>query len=127
MSKRPRIVLPLSAVFSNKWRLVVNASRALNLDIKAIPVKLETLSEAETVVLQGDYQCKTLCRRRCGQAFKGPNEPAASPEGKVVGSRPCLRQTQSKLVVRKTSAIWAGLSNGIVQFQDMHRPSSDQP
>ena len=35
-----------------------------------------------------------------GRAFKGANEPAASPEGKIVGSRPGLRQTQSKLVAR---------------------------
>ena len=51
-------------------------------------------------------------RRRCGRAFKGANEPAASPEGKVVGSSPGLRQTQSKLVVRKISAIRARVFNG---------------
>ena len=45
--------------------------------------------------------------------FKGANEPAASPEGKIVGSSPGLRQTQSKLVVRKISAIRARVSNGM--------------
>ena len=55
---------------------------------------------------------KLQSRRRCGRAFKGANEPAASPEGKVVGSSPGLRQTQSKLVVRKISAIRARVSNG---------------
>ena len=57
-----------------------------------------------------------MSRRRCGRVFKGANESAASPKGKVVGLRPGLRQTKSKLVVRKISAIWARVSNGIYNY-----------
>ena len=56
VNEQPEIVLPLSVVYSNKWRLVVDASRHINPYIEQRHVKLETLDEAELSVKQGDFQ-----------------------------------------------------------------------
>ena len=53
---RPWVVLPLSVVYSKKWRLVVDCSRTLNPFVQKIHVKLETLDEAESVLKKGDWQ-----------------------------------------------------------------------
>ena len=46
VSERPHLVLPCSVVFSNKVRLVVDASRALNPFLEDRPVKLTSLEKA---------------------------------------------------------------------------------
>ena len=56
VEKQPKIVLPLSVVYSGKWRLVVDASRHLNPYLEKRHVKLETLDDAELQVQKGDYQ-----------------------------------------------------------------------
>ena len=49
-------MLPLSVVYSNKVRMVVDASRHMNDYLEQRKVKLETLDDAELVVEEGDYQ-----------------------------------------------------------------------
>ena len=56
VEEQPYIVLPLSVVFSTKWRLVVDASRNLNKFLEERKVKLESLEQAEFAVLEGDFQ-----------------------------------------------------------------------
>ena len=60
VTEQPHVVLPLSVVFSNKWRLVVDASRHLNPFVEKRHVKLETLDEAELMVRQGDFQAISI-------------------------------------------------------------------
>ena len=53
--ERPTVVLPLSVVFSKKWRLVVDASRTLNPYCLKRKIKLEDLTHVQNVVRQNDY------------------------------------------------------------------------
>lgn len=63
----PRVVLPLSRVYSNKWRLVLDASRGLNPWCKHRGVKLDDLSHVSNVVERGDYMvCNDLDSALCG-------------------------------------------------------------
>ena len=55
VQEQPTIVLPLSAVFSKKWRLVVDASRTLNPFCTRRKIKLEDLSHVQKVLRQGDW------------------------------------------------------------------------
>ena len=55
---QPRIVLPLSVVYSNKWRGVVDASRAVNPFVVKNKVFLEPLSSIGEVVRRGDFLSK---------------------------------------------------------------------
>ena len=55
MDKKPTVVLLLSCVFSNKWRLVVDASRTLNQYCTKRKMKLEDLSHVSFTVRQGDF------------------------------------------------------------------------
>ena len=52
---RPYITLPLSLVFSNKPRLVVDASRGLNPYCVKNPTRLEDLSQVGKVIQKGDW------------------------------------------------------------------------
>ena len=56
VKEQPYLCLPLSVVFSNKWRLVVDASRHLNPYIVDRKIKLEDLDVGEKMMKQGDYQ-----------------------------------------------------------------------
>ena len=59
---QPRIVLPCSVVFSNKWRLVTDASRHINPWVVKNKVKLDSLDTAEELMLRGDFLSKQdLC------------------------------------------------------------------
>lgn len=63
----PLVVLPLSRVFSNKWRLVLDASRGLNPWCKYRGVKLDDLGHINNVVERGDYMvCNDLDSALCG-------------------------------------------------------------
>ena len=53
--EQPRVVLPLSAVFSKKWRLVVDASRTLNPYCTRRKIMLEDLSHVPLVIRKGDF------------------------------------------------------------------------
>ena len=53
--QKPTVVLPLSVVFSKKWRLVVDASRTLNPYCLRRKIKLEDLTHVQKVVRQNDY------------------------------------------------------------------------
>ena len=55
VDQQPKVVLPLSAVFSKKWRLVVDASRTLNPYCTRQKIMLEDLSHVPLVIRQGDY------------------------------------------------------------------------
>lgn len=55
VKEQPRVVLPLSAVYSKKWRLVVDASRALNPFCSRRKIMLEDLSHIPFNVRKGDY------------------------------------------------------------------------
>ena len=46
VDQQPKVVLPLSAVFSKKWRLVVDASRTLNPYCTRRKIMLEDLSRS---------------------------------------------------------------------------------
>ena len=59
VKEQPYIVLPLSAVWSNKWRLVIDASRGLNPFLQHRHVRLESLADAELAVKPNDWQTKT--------------------------------------------------------------------
>ena len=52
---QPYVTLPLSVVFSKKFRLVVDASRALNPYLKNRKIKLENLDIAEQLLQEGDW------------------------------------------------------------------------
>ena len=56
VEERPYIVMPLTVVYSTKWRLVVDASRNLNDFLEVRHVKLENLEQAEFSVQEGDFQ-----------------------------------------------------------------------
>jgi hypothetical protein len=51
----PHLVLPLSLVFSNKWRLVVDGSRNLNPYMRKRPVKLSHLESANQCLKPGSW------------------------------------------------------------------------
>ena len=55
---QPRIVLPISVVYSNKWRAVVDASRSINPFVVKNSVALEPLSSIGSVVKKGDWMTK---------------------------------------------------------------------
>ena len=55
---RPRIVLPISVVFSNKWRLVCDASRHINPYVVKNKVSLDSLSSVEHSSRPGDFMSK---------------------------------------------------------------------
>ena len=52
---RPAIVLPLSLVFSNKWRICLDASRGLNPYCTTRHITLADLSQIGRTVQQNDY------------------------------------------------------------------------
>ena len=52
---QPFVVMPLSAVFSNKWRLVLDASCHVNPYCTARPTRLEDLRTVATLVSPGDF------------------------------------------------------------------------
>ena len=56
-SVRPKLVLPLSSVFSKKKRLVVDGSRCLNPYLKKRKVRLSDLRDIPDFVGEGDYLC----------------------------------------------------------------------
>ena len=58
VSSRPRIVLPCSVVYSNKWRLVIDASRAINPYIFKQSVVLDSFEMVEQASRPGDFQTK---------------------------------------------------------------------
>ena len=55
VNTQPRVVLPLSAVHSKKWRLVVDASRTLNPYCTKRKIMLEDLSHIPFNIRKGDY------------------------------------------------------------------------
>lgn len=55
---RPRCVLPCSVVYSNKWRLVIDASRNINPFIFRKKVVLDSLDSVEQSTRPGDFQTK---------------------------------------------------------------------
>ena len=52
---QPKIVLPMSVVFSKKLRLVVDASRGLNPFCTKRGIVLEDLEHVQHTVRQGDF------------------------------------------------------------------------
>ena len=61
VKERPEVILPLSVVFSKKYRLVVDASRHLNPYMQDRKIKLETLEVCEDSIKEGDFQmCSDL-------------------------------------------------------------------
>lgn len=54
---KPKLVLPLSSVFSKKKRLVVDGSRCLNPYLKKRKVRLTDLRDIPEMVLEGDFLC----------------------------------------------------------------------
>ena len=54
-SVRPKVVLPLSSVFSKKKRLVVDGSRCLNPFLRSRSVRLSDLRDVPKLVNEGDY------------------------------------------------------------------------
>ena len=50
---QPKIVNPISVVYSNKWRLVLDGSRGLNPFCKRRVIKLEDLSHLARTVSRG--------------------------------------------------------------------------
>ena len=55
VSQRPRVVNPMSVVYSNKWRLVLDGSRGLNPYCTARRTRLEDLSHIGRTVRKGDF------------------------------------------------------------------------
>ena len=58
VASRPRIVLPVSVVYSNKWRAVVDASRAVNPFVVKNKVFLEPLASIGEVIRRGGFLSK---------------------------------------------------------------------
>ena len=54
---RPKLVLPLSSVFSKKKRLVVDGSRCLNPYLIKKSVRLSDLRDTPNLVKEGDFMC----------------------------------------------------------------------
>ena len=52
---KPSVILPLSRVFSNKWRLVLDCSRGLNPWCEKRGIRLDDLSHITNTIQQGDY------------------------------------------------------------------------
>ena len=63
VEEQPYIVMPLSVVFSTKWRLVVDASRNLNAFLETRRVKLENLEQAESPSWGGGSKWLQMHRR----------------------------------------------------------------
>ena len=55
VDKQPKVVLPLSAVYSKKWRVVVDASRTLNPYCTKRKIKLEDNTHVPHIIRKGDY------------------------------------------------------------------------
>ena len=55
VNHRPRVVNPMSVVYSNKWRLVLDGSRHLNPYCQRRGVQLEDLSHVARTVGKGDF------------------------------------------------------------------------
>ena len=49
------VILPMSVVYSNKWRLVVNASRHLNPYVKKWNMRLDTLDDLAELIERNNY------------------------------------------------------------------------
>ena len=58
VASRPRCVLPCSVVYSNKWRLVIDASRQINPYIFKNTVVLDSFVTVEQASRKGDFQTK---------------------------------------------------------------------
>ena len=59
--ERPYVVLPMSRVHWNKWRLVLDASRGLNLWCKRRSIRLDDLGHVSNMLGQGDFMvCNDL-------------------------------------------------------------------
>ena len=58
VAEKPRIVLPISVVYSNKWRGVVDASRQITPFVVKNKVFLEPLSSIGAAVRRGDWMSK---------------------------------------------------------------------
>ena len=56
-SVKPKLVLPLSSVFSKKKRLVVDGSRCLNPYLRRRSVRLQDLRDVPELVKEGDFMC----------------------------------------------------------------------
>lgn len=56
VSEQPYLTLPLSVVYSKKYRLVVDASRHLNPYLQDRKIKLEDLNVNDQLMQQGDFQ-----------------------------------------------------------------------
>jgi len=56
VSYKPAVINPISYVFTNKWRLVVD-SRLLNPYLVKPKIKLEDLSCVHTMASKGDFMC----------------------------------------------------------------------
>jgi hypothetical protein len=54
-SVKPHCILPLSVVYSNKWRLVIDASRNINPFLEDHKVKLAHLEVANENLVAGDW------------------------------------------------------------------------
>ena len=52
---KPTVILPLSRVFSNKWRLVLDCSRGLNPLCQKRGIRLDDLSQITNTVKRGDF------------------------------------------------------------------------
>ena len=55
VAEQPTVVLPLSLVYSSKWRLVLDASRGLNPYCTSRGIKLDDLTHVPHVVQQKDF------------------------------------------------------------------------
>jgi hypothetical protein len=55
VQERPRVTLPLSLVFSNKWRLVVDASRHLNPYCIKRGIKLDDVVQVAPTIRKNDF------------------------------------------------------------------------
>ena len=58
LRERPRITLPCSVVYSNKWRVVCDASRQINPYVVKNKVALDSLSSVEQSSVRGDFMSK---------------------------------------------------------------------
>ena len=72
VSYRPHIVNPISCVFTNKWRLIVDCT-LLNPYVAKHKIKLEDLSCVPAMVSKGDYMSKDDLEKGYGQVKLNPN------------------------------------------------------
>ena len=68
VERRPKIFNPMSVVYSNKWRLVIDGSRGLNPFCKRRGVHLEDLSHVARTVGKGDFM---VCRVGSSNLVRG--------------------------------------------------------